>query len=928
MTGRRIRLGREPTIPEPARRAFVLALRDLLENSRFGSLAELGDSLRPRRTKQRLSEPARGTRLPDVDELKAIVEACRPGAWPKLLQLLLRAEAEESAADADRTAVLSRLSDHAVTIDGRLPVVEEYRDWVRLGVHRPITRVSSGLDLTDRVQAGGLPTYVERERDRTELRPALAAAARGEGPSVRLVLVTGASLAGKTRAAVEAMRAELIGWRLLIPRSARSLAQLLDRDFNVRHTVVWLDEVQDLVRQDRGAEQLERLLDRDTGPTVLLATLRADREEVLRGTAAERLFQRAAPRITLYRRPAGEEFEQELARARTHSDPWLVEALDRIGARYGIAEWLAAGPQLVDQLDRARASDDPVKQTAAALVDAAIDCYHAGYTRPIPEPLLLAARDLYLPEHLRYVTHSVTADALEWARKPVAGASALLEPHTGWGDRAFDYLVGAATENPAAAVHAGIWQLLPAHLTPGTSELVTRAAYRAGQSALAHTLIPRLHHQARARLYAEMGDVESLTAMAETNGLWWGNAASLLAELLAKRGDIPALTARAAAGHSRAAYLLVELLAERRDITALTARADAGDRWAPGRLAVLLAERGDIPALTARAEAGDVHAGAELAKLGDFKVLTEWADAGSSLAAAELAELLAERGDLDTLTARADAGDWDATALLAGLLAERGDIPGLTARADAGDRWAAGRLAVLLAERGDIPALTARAEAGDARAGVELAKLGDFKVLTARADAGDEEAAERLTELLAERGDVDTLTERADAGDRRAAGRLPWLLAERGDLRALTVLADARHEEAARRLARLLAERGDFDALTARAAAGDQHALWELAGPDNLEALTKLADFDEGAALRLAELLAERGDIPALTARANADDWDAARVLDELLAERGDIPALTARADAGDQHAAERLAELLVLRGELHRRPDLARRFG
>ena len=39
--------------------------------------------------------------------------------------------------------------------------------------------------------------------------------------------------------------------------------------------------------------------------------------------------------------------------------------------------WPAAG----HELERARASDDPVRQTAAALVDAAVDCYRAGYTQ-------------------------------------------------------------------------------------------------------------------------------------------------------------------------------------------------------------------------------------------------------------------------------------------------------------------------------------------------------------------------------------------------------------------------------------------------------------------------------------------------------------------------------------------------------------------
>ena len=68
---------------------------------------------------------------------------------------------------------------------------------------------------------------------------------------------------------------------------------------------------------------------------------------------------------------------------------------------------------------------------------------------------------------------------------------------------------------------------------------------------------------------------------------------------------------------------------------------------------------------------------------------------------------------------------------------------------------------------------------------------------------------------------------------------------------------------------------------------------------------------------RLAGLLAERGDLDELRARADAGDRAAARRLAELLAERGDLDELRARADAGDGDAAVRLAELLAERGDL-----------
>ena len=83
--------------------------------------------------------------------------------------------------------------------------------------------------------------------------------------------------------------------------------------------------------------------------------------------------------------------------------------------------------------------------------------------------------------------------------------------------------------------------------------------------------------------------------------------------------------------------------------------------------------------------------------------------------------------------------------------------------------------------------------------------------------------------------------------------------------------------------------------------------------------------------MRLAELLAERGDLDGLRARADAGDRAAAVRLAGLLAERGDLDGLRARADAGDADADLRLAgllaDLLVRQGRTEEAERL-RRFG
>ena len=189
-----------------------------------------------------------------------------------------------------------------------------------------------------------------------------------------------------------------------------------------------------------------------------------------------------------------------------------------------------------------------------------------------------------------------------------------------------------------------------------------------------------------------------------------------------------------------------------------------------------------------------------------------------------------QRGDLDGLRARADAGDgappggwpicWPARR------PGRGRT-GLRARADAGDGAAARRLAELLAERGDwtwqrvcapgpTPATSRRRAAG--RAAGRARRPGR----AARPGRRRRQARCRRLAGLLERGDLDELRARADAGDGLAAVALascwPSAATWTGQLRAR---ADAGDESAAGRLADLLAERGDLDGLRARADAGD-----------------------------------------------------------------------------------------------------------
>ncbi|MGD9529970.1 MAG: hypothetical protein AB7V44_24680, partial [Pseudonocardia sp.] len=671
----------------PRHAALVDALRVLIERAGV-TLDELGTAVRhrlgqavPVRPGQRISALADGSRFPTSAELAAIVALCTGGAPAQVEQFRLLHSNAGKERRARRTAGARVVDGTAADGAGSVARVGDARDWTRWGVHPPITQLADGTDLTTRVREGHLPTYVLREADRLQLRPVLRAADAGEYPPVRLVVICGESSAGKTRMAVEAARDLLPHWRLVLPRTTDDVMALTAGPGLGAQVVVWLDEAQELLVQPAATEALQKLRDVAVGPVVLLATLRTDAERALEGSAGWRLLDRAEHRIELQRRPHDPaELKRELDRAAELDDPWIREALTKIGDRYGIAEWLAAGPQLQRALGRARTSSDPVERTAAAIVDAATDCYRAGYTTPVPEPLLRAAQHLYQPptDHL---DPTAFAAALEWARRRISGAVGLLIHHRGRGDLPFDYLLGHADRPGAPAINTRLWPLLLERVTARTSRSIGLAAHRHGQPEITRELVRR-------RL-----DAELLTVLGDENGL-----------------------ARAAdAGDEYAARRLVDLLGERGNQAALTERADAGDRYAAERLALLLANRGDRAALTERAGAGDRYAAERLALLlaerGDQAALTERAAAGDEYAARRLAVLLAERGDQAALEARVAAGDEYAARLLAVLLGERGDQAALEARVAAGDEYAARLLAVLLGERGDQAALEARVAA-------------------------------------------------------------------------------------------------------------------------------------------------------------------------------------------------------------------------
>ena len=454
------------------------------------------------------------------------------------------------------------------------------------------------------------PEYVPRDVDAAEfgVRAKVEAAAQRGG----FVLLVGGSSVGKTRCAIEAVKALLPDWWLVHPAGPAEVAALAEAP--PPRTVVWLDELQRYLDGEHGLTgAVVRALLSSSHPAVIIGTLWPDRYHAYTTMPSPgRSDPHAREREVLVLADVvriGEEFspaEQDRARAAAARDRRLAAALAASG--YGLTQTLAAAPQLVARWKDARTASP----YGWAVLTAALDAARLGARVPLSADLLRAAAP-------GYCTSAQQAEApgnwferaLAYATEKLYGAAAALSPAGAGvmgqvaGYTVADYLLQhASQERRAAHVPASTWDALLTHVHDPDD------AYRLADSA------------ERRLLYCYA---------------------------------VPLWRLAADAGDRHAAWRLAKLLAGRGDLDGLRARADAGDRHAAERLAHLLAEKGDL----------DGAAQILLA-------LADTDDEDAEDAAKELAGLLARRGDLDGLRARADAGDRHAAERLAYLLAENG----------------------------------------------------------------------------------------------------------------------------------------------------------------------------------------------------------------------------------------------------------------
>ena len=447
-----------------------------------------------------------------------------PGLLPDVAAVDLRGYSPGQFADL----VVAKLADLAISPSprpggaGRAPagaVPVGQADPRRLGVHAAI----SVPGVPDEV----LPEYVPRDADAagSGVRAKVAAAAERGG----FVLLVGGSSVGKTRCAVEAVKALLPDWWLVHPAGPDQVAALAATPGP--RMVVWLDELQRYLDGEHGLTgAVVRALLNAPGPVMLIGTLWPDRYTAYTtvpapGGADPRAREREVLDLAAVVRiePAFSAAEQGRAAAAAARDPRLRIALDTSG--YGLTQTLAAAPQLVARWQDAKTADP----YGWAVLTAALEAARLGARAPLSSDFLRAAA-------VGYCTGAQQAEApdnwfeqaLAYATGKLHGAVAALSPASAGimgqvaGYIAADYLIQhASRERRYARVPASTWDATLSHLRDPAD--TARLAGSAENRLLYRYAIPLYRHA------ADAGDE---------------NAAWQLAGLLEARGDLDGLRAR------------------------------------------------------------------------------------------------------------------------------------------------------------------------------------------------------------------------------------------------------------------------------------------------------------------------------------------------------------------------------------------------
>lgn len=274
----------------------------------------------------------------------------------------------------------------------------EQADALNLGVHR-----APGIgENQDRVIAASrdLPSYLVRPHDHL-LRAPMRRATDPAAPESILVVLTGDSTVGKSRALWEAVRTCLPSWRLLAPADSAELAGMLCNGEIAPGTVLWLDELQrhlDGTDGPAAAGLLDRLLAGTPRVAVVGAMWTRPYWDKFTSQGRSRDIYAAARHLLTGSRTIRVNVPDKLDEDQLADFAALADGDERISAAVAAGEsdgrviqHLTGGPELLRGFQ-----DDLFTPVEKALITAAVDARRLGHTGPLPAGLLTAAADAYL----------------------------------------------------------------------------------------------------------------------------------------------------------------------------------------------------------------------------------------------------------------------------------------------------------------------------------------------------------------------------------------------------------------------------------------------------------------------------------------------------------------------------------------------------
>ncbi|WP_159064354.1 tetratricopeptide repeat protein [Streptomyces olivochromogenes] len=633
-----------------------------------------------------------------------------------------------------------------------LPLVSEINNRALFGIHPAIPLPAEEASSI----SPELPIYVPRDIDAD-----LHTGIRSKSEIGGFFLLVGRAASGKTRCAYEAINAVLPEWRLCMPADAKALSSLVTSEFDLSHTVVWLDEIQKFLGPEQlQAEVIRGILMNRNAPTILIGTIWPENYNHLRAPLAETEEEdpnrNARDILNLASRFDISTFSfKELDRARqiAEIDPRIAEVIHR-GPSASVTELLAAAPELIHRWIQGE------NEFGRLLITAAVSARACGIGEEIPVGTLRDIAVALMNGRLRAMaSDSWFEEAVHWASRPVRGASSPLAPHSkiiGAVDSytVSDVLTQYANESApqrTRSVSDEIWEITLRD-TNHTSTLISifTAAEAAGNTSIAERAATRA---------AEAGS---------NHAIW---LLSLFLEKLGRNEEALAWILRGA---------------ERRDVTSMalaglqlfkTDRREESEYW-----------------LRQAAAAGDANAmgglGVVLMQRNQFEEALVWtrrsAEKGSFVSMEVLGDLLAQRGE------RGEATEWFRRAVQHGNRISAQAHLGIQLMGDEETLEEAEGLLRRAAEAGEVRGMVGYGMLLSQR-DHESAEARHF--LTLAVEAGDEHGMMALGILHAERGETSNaihLYERASQSNQKAVRNLAI-----GELMKL-LRAQGRDEEAAR----------------------------------------------------------------------------------------------------------------------------------